>query len=369
MEKNSIRSFIGDTIPNINGIVLIDKRGNRKLLKVPKQVGQSYSQKEIDYIVNYLYSIISDSNSNGNVNIDMSNIATLDGENLFISVNRFTLGAKSDVEATEDNDLITLGQVNEILKNYTPGSSSGGDAFYTNKEPVPNSIGGISAGTTFDKTPIQDIISMLLYPYQTPSITQFTSNIKQNYKLGESTPGNITLTWNTSNQKNIKENSIRFLFNNIELPKENFNKQGSKAFTINPVKLNTQGSINIVMEMQDIKNKKMSRNITLTWYNGIYYGNSTKESITAEDAVKLTTLDANSLGRDYRYPGGGYKYLVFPSTWGDPKQFVDPATNFDIPMDKKDNITITNNNGVTQTYKVYKSTNVLNGDITIRVKA
>ena len=37
---------------------------------------------------------------------------------------------------------------------------------YTNSNPVPTAIGGIKAGTTFNKTPIIDILDSLLYPYQ-----------------------------------------------------------------------------------------------------------------------------------------------------------------------------------------------------------
>ena len=367
MDTNSIRSFIGERISNVKDIVLVDKNGNRKLLRIPKQVGPEYSKKEIDYIVNLLYNFILEYSGGKPPEIDLSNYAKLDGENLYIAVNTFELGAKSNTEAIEDNDLITLGQVNKILENYTPDKLP--DVTYTNKEPVPVGLGGVAKGTTFDKTPIQDVITMLLYPYQQPAITQFTSNLKQNFKLGESTGSNLILTWNTSNQDNIKDNSITFYFNNKELPKEEFPKQGSKTFTVEPVALQTQGSKTIQMDMYDIKNKKISKTITLTWLNGIYYGNNTRETITADNIPDLTVIDANSIGRDYKYPGGGYKYLVFPASWSDPKSFVDPSTNFDVPMNKQNNLSITNENGVTQDYKVYRSVNVLNGDITIRVKA
>ena len=45
---------------------------------------------------------------------------------------------------------------------------------YTNSNPVPTAMGGIKAGTTFNKTPINDVLDMLLYPYQNPSFGAFS---------------------------------------------------------------------------------------------------------------------------------------------------------------------------------------------------
>lgn len=359
MERNSIRSFIGKNIDTIKDIVLIDKNGNRQNIRIPKVPEAGYSKYEIDYIVNILYNLILENQPS--VDIDLTNYAKLDQGNLFIEVNTFEKAPVSNEEAVAPNELVTLGQVTKLL--------GGASVTYTNTEPVPVGLGGIAKGVTFNNMSLQDVITMLLYPYQQPAITNFTSNLKQQYKLGESTASNLVLTWNTSNQNNVKDDSIVFYFNNKQLPKEKFPKQGSKAFTIQPVVLNTQGSININMEMYDIKNKKFTKTITLTWLNGIYYGNNSKQTVTVDEILAFNTIDANSIGRDYRYPGGGYKYIAFPATWNDPSQFVDPATNFDVPMVKQNNVTITNAFGVSQNYKVYRSVNVLNGDITIRIKA
>ena len=46
---------------------------------------------------------------------------------------------------------------------------------YTNLNPVPTAIGGVEAGTTFNKTPIIDILNSLLYPYQNPSFGAYVS--------------------------------------------------------------------------------------------------------------------------------------------------------------------------------------------------
>ena len=45
---------------------------------------------------------------------------------------------------------------------------------YTNPTPMPSAVGGAKAGTTFNKTPINDVLDMLLYPYQNPSFSAFS---------------------------------------------------------------------------------------------------------------------------------------------------------------------------------------------------
>lgn len=371
-----------------------DKAPSQVKLVVPYKTGVIATIKDIEDAIKKI---------DIDPDIDLTNLVDLKSEQTIQALKIFQEGLQSLKEPKADEDVIRLSEfkklneeliairdsigdlnnvninlgddidrnieniLNKMIKIIGDGPQDV-DVNYTNPERVPTTLGGVLAGTTFDEMPIQDVITMLLYPYQVPAITQFSSNLKTNFKLGESTGSNLTLTWNTSNQKNIKENSIVFYFNNKELPKENFPKQGSKQFTITPVVLTSQGSINIWMDMFDIKGKKIGKGITLTWLNGIYYGNNTKEDITADNVADLKSMDANSLGRDYKYPGGGYKYIVFPAAWADPKQFIDPATNFDVPMEKRSNINITNENGVSQDYKVYRSTNVLNGEITIRIK-
>jgi hypothetical protein len=49
-----------------------------------------------------------------------------------------------------------------------PGPEGGGGGVYTNLTPVPVTLGGIEAGSTFDDTPITDVLDQLLYPYQEP---------------------------------------------------------------------------------------------------------------------------------------------------------------------------------------------------------
>jgi hypothetical protein len=82
---------------------------------------------------------------------------------------------------------------------------------YTNLMPVPTTLGGVEAGTTFDNVPINEVLNNLLYPYQAPAFTSFTISglASTTYELGYTFPANdYTFVWSTSNQANIQADSI-----------------------------------------------------------------------------------------------------------------------------------------------------------------
>lgn len=342
--------------------------------------------------------------------VDLGNLVDLTSEQTIVALKRFEDGLQSLIVPTKDEDVVRLKEIKDLLDTLntltdrvTKVETDIGDLNninvelgqdvplsidniinkvleiidesianininYTNANKVPVTLGGVVKGTTFNEMPIQDVLTMLLYPYQEPAITQFTTP-KTNFKLGEKTANTIQVTWNTSNQENIKDDSVKFKFNGqyVDTGKV-FPKQGTDNLNITEFTKPQQGTVNLYMEITSTNDKKVGKTITLTWLNCIYYGNNTNTSITEAEAKQLTALDANSAGRDYKYPGGGYKYLVIPASWADPTSFIDPTTNFEVPMEKLTNISITNNFNIQQDYKVFRSTNVLNGDITVRVR-
>lgn len=397
-------------LDNKNNITLYIREVAKRVIlesQYPRDVDPSSVKLTVPYKTGIIATIqdIQDAISKIDIDpdIDFTNLVDLKSEQTIEAIKKFQEGLQSLKEPKVDEDVVrllefkklieeidiiknTLGNINNVNITLEPDTYKNlenilnklvtligtgpvdVDVNYTNTERVPTAIGGIAAGTTFDKVPIQDVITMLLYPYQKPAITQFNTTIKRNYKLGESTTDTLPLSWVTTQHNNIQNNSILFSLRGTLLPKEEFPKSGSKIFTITPFKLDAQGTVNIVMELTDIKGSKISRTITLTWLNGIYYGNVNVESPDASVITTLTPIDANSVGRDYTFPGGGYKCIAYPAAWGNVTQFIDPKTTFEVPMRAMPNVEITNGFGISQTYKVYRSTNVLNGDITIRVK-
>ncbi|HEG8097796.1 hypothetical protein C3I27_03340 [Campylobacter jejuni] len=246
------------------------------------------------------------------------------------------------------------------------GGGSGSGQLFTNLDPTPVTVGGVTQGTNFQGVSYVDMMTMIFYPYQKPTFTQF-STPKTNFVLGESTGTSIQFTWNTNNQKNIKAGSVNISVDGKTVG-SSLAVQGTQSFNISELKLTSQGSKRFTIAMKDIKDSNITRTLDLTWLNAIFYGCNSSETIDEVGIKAMTRLNANSLGRNYQYPTGGYKYIAYPATWPDIASSKDPSTNFDVPLTKLVNVNVTNEHGVSQDYKVYRSHNLLNGSITITIK-
>ena len=132
-------------------------------------------------------------------------------------------------------------------------------------------------------------------------------------------------------------------------------------------------------------NSTFSSSFTVGWYWRRMYGVSTATTITTSAAVNafsgtgsLTTTIAGT----YPFTGAGYKYVFVPITFAHPTLFKDVSTNLSIAMaDVTDNsffsgsssgyyygtTSVTNQFGVVQNYRVYRTRNFLNGNISIIV--
>jgi len=84
---------------------------------------------------------------------------------------------------------------------------------YMNPEPVPVTVGGIEAGWSFEeKVPLQDMWTMLLYPFQQPRFTQFyIEGQSQSLGFGDYISAHVLFKWNIANPQNVKPNSIKII--------------------------------------------------------------------------------------------------------------------------------------------------------------
>lgn len=309
-----------------------------------------------------------------------NNLDTMDKDltNLKNDLNNLTerlntlIGNLGDLDIASESDRANLvAAINHVINTMKDLVVSGGgaDMFYTNPEPVPETIGGVKAGTTFDMVPIKDVITMILYPYLKPIITSLSANPFE-FIVGQSTGETLKVSWTTDNQDNIAENGISFTLNSNPLDGKNYNLSGSYTFNITSIKLDKQGSIPLTMIIKDVNDNTITKSIDLTWYNEIYCGSSVLENIDEANAKTFTKIRTNSLSGPYSFTGGGYKYILYPKSWGvlDPEKFINPDNNFMIAIIQQNDIDITNDYGIKQTYCVYRTMYVLNGGINIRVE-
>lgn len=247
-------------------------------------------------------------------------------------------------------------------------SSSGGT--YTNATPVPTTLGGIEAGSTFDHQTLQQMFDALLYPYQAPAFTAFTiSGQTTPLEVGDSIAANRTFTWSTSNSSNVTANSIDILdvTGSATIISGTAN-DGTQATTYGAVTKNTATTNQFKIQGVNSQSTTFSRTYTVTWEWKVYYGESTTTPLAEADIEGLRVGGLqNGFAATYAYSTTGYKYLCYPAVLGTATTFTDTGTNLNVPFQTVYTVSVTNTFGVTTTYNVHRSTNIINAAINILV--
>jgi hypothetical protein len=100
-----------------------------------------------------------------------------------------------------------------------------------------------------------------------------------------------------------------------------------------------------------------------------FYGQSTNPGPLDEGGLEglvVGTLSSTYVG-SYLFGAGGYKYIGYPTTFGTATSFKDSLTQLDVAMEPSYTITITNDFGISQSYRIHRTTNILGAEITIVV--
>jgi hypothetical protein len=285
-------------------------------------------------------------------------------------------------------------EFNEILASHTPNqgrliindnfekvcqlisSAQTSQVEYTNTNPTPITIGGINAGSTFVSQNMQEMFDLLLYPYQVPSFITFgRTNLITTYEVGQPISiGNQTFNWDIINTSNVQPNSISITQNvpSTQILASNLNPSPN-TIAINlltPISYtaNTNNQSIYTISGLNTNNQQFSLNIFRSWRFKLYFGTSNNTSL---DEVGIKNLISSPLASNftgsYNFQAGGYKYFCYPSSFGTATIFKDSLTNLDVAMENPTTVSVTNNFGVTENYRVHRTVNVLGASITIIV--
>jgi len=251
------------------------------------------------------------------------------------------------------------------------GTGGGSGGTYTNFTPVPTTIGGIEAGSTFDDEPLQDMWDMLLYPYQFPAFTSFSiQGQSTTLEVGQAVIGGIkTFLWNTSNQENIVDGDIKILQEFAVLVSGSAN-DGSETLDIgSDITKTSASSQRWTIETHNTNIELFSRNFNVYWRWRVYYGNDINPVLTSPEVLSLdNNLLSGSYSRIYSFPAQqGYKYICYPAYYGMYNNAVDEDTGFAMAMEAPVTLSVVNNNGIAEDYFINRTTNVINGSINIRL--
>lgn len=261
---------------------------------------------------------------------------------------------------------------------YGSSGSSGssgvsGIEFYINPNSTTQTVGGITAGSSFP-TPGKTITEMwdtLLYPYQSPTFTSlyFTSD-NLVHEVGQPFGSlNNTINWTTSNSSNVSGNSISVSGWNLTTL-NGLSNDGSESvtFTSLPVQ-NVVGTRSWSINGINTNGVTMTtRTYTLSWIKMMYWGNSNNSHLTSIVLSNSTASLKSTYTGTYPFVGGDYKYFFFDNDMGmGTPIFKDSSTGFSIDMEPEYSITTNNGYGISCTYRVFRSTYTLGGNITIIV--
>jgi hypothetical protein len=264
---------------------------------------------------------------------------------------------------------------------------TGGTDLYTNATPVPVTIGGIASGSTFLNQTMQQMWDALLYPYQTPTFTSFLiSGYSSPLEVGDTIPASITFTWGTTNPSNIQTNSVEIddvtLATTLDAGIAN---SGSDAVTMAfPITNNVPASHVFRIQAVNSLSQIFNRTLTMNWYWLKYWGNSSNTTLSEANIKALSgSVLSNSYAGSYATAATGYKFLCVPDGAGHITSVTDPSTGFpvamvDVSLDANYSnvdaggfyymlVSVTNVNGQTVNYRVYRTYNVLGGALTMVV--
>ncbi|RKZ88577.1 MAG: hypothetical protein DRQ39_02215 [Gammaproteobacteria bacterium] len=238
---------------------------------------------------------------------------------------------------------------------------------YTNLVPVPEDLGGVEQGDTFNNQTFSQMFDKLLYPYQYPSFTSFyISGQSSTVEVGDIVVGGFRpFIWATTNTANAPRVDVLYGLNVLATGLVN---DGDQSVDIgSDVQLMGVGSATWTINSENTQGGSLSRDYRINWRYANHYGNSVS---TVLDESAILGLSSSSLVSGYSgtysfSAGGGYKYICYPVSFGLYTKATDPDTGFAVAMELPYMVSITNAAGVTADYYVHRTTNIINASLRI----
>lgn len=250
----------------------------------------------------------------------------------------------------------------------TGGGVSNSLVYYTNATPMPEEVGGLEVGTTFDDEALVDIIENLLYPYQYPAFSSFSmSGQTTTLECGvEISSGTKTWTWATSNSSNVNANSIDIDditdSNNLITGTANDGTEdvsiGGSAIT----KTTTGQQHRWRITGTNSQSEDFTRDFVVTWRSPFYYGEGAA-GLSVAQIQGLTKQVTGSGNKTYTFnPSTQVMYVAYPASYGALSSILDPNGFETIADWTLSVVDFTNNSpdyeGTTVSYNVYEYDNV-----------
>jgi len=241
---------------------------------------------------------------------------------------------------------------------------------YTNTTPTTATVGGIEAGSTFNDNTMSEMWDMLLYPYQDPTFSAFAINGQSTViEVGDAVPSGSTLfTWTSTNSSNVSANTISiFDITNAVTLGSGLADDSSESLSLPNDVIKTSATSNQWrISAWNTEASTFTRNFNVNWRWRVHYGTDPSTTLTAAGVTGLTNSFLSSgFAGTWSFVAGDYKYFAYPAVLGTATTFKDSSTNLDVAMEALYTVSITNPYGVSTTYNVHRTTNILGSSINI----
>ena len=248
-----------------------------------------------------------------------------------------------------------------------PGT--GTNVTYTNANLTPVAVGGIAASSSFSGATLQQMFDTLLYPFYPPAFTSF-------YIVGQSASvevgdtvvmANAVFAWYTSYGMYVVNPSIYVtdVTRSINYTLSPINNTGTVQVSAGAtsVSKSTAASNTFGIQGTDTHANGFSSTFTINWYWRQYWGTNANTSLTdVQIKALVSSVLSSSAAGSRSFAAGDYKYIATTATL---TSFIDTGTGNPVPMDTLTPVSVTNANGKTVTYNVYRSHYALGSTLTI----
>lgn len=278
------------------------------------------------------------------------NVATISQDGLM------SKGDKSKLDGVDENANNYIHPNDENTRHVTDVEKAqwSDNTVYSNDIATVTDLGGISAGSTFDNVPLNQLITQLLYPYIPPVVSCSATPNGGMYEKGTSVDVSKITVSVTKKSENITK--VEIFDGTTSLGSKEDGSTGSLVFPLDSVSVSANKSF--TAKVTDARGSTVSANSgTFTFVYPYYQGVIAATDEPTEDMVKVMTKLIQSKGnKSLNYTLSNQKMVfAYPKSYGALSKIVDP-NQFDVTATwtvKEINITTTDT--VSTPYYVYTS--------------
>jgi hypothetical protein len=219
----------------------------------------------------------------------------------------------------------------------------------------------------------------ILYAYQPVTLSAFSIGLSSTFEIGQTAgSGSATATWSATNSSNIVTNGMGISYSGVSsgaLVSGQPYSSGSGLSIVHPAYTSSTvgATLTFTLSADQQQGADATRTTSSRWWSRMHYGKSTNASLTTFMGGTLSG-GSNNLISSASFPSSslslgavnGYVYIFVHNNYTI-SSFAIGATDVSGTFSMVGTQSITNTYAATATYKVYRSTNQLNGDFTLSV--